>query len=401
MARVRISEFRAKEIISRFLNLPYGGFPFDADTDHLDKLENTFAEGHRYAVKVDQGIKKRFKQGLIKLDLSDVNSIVNSISDLRKKGFRYFLVEEFIPHEDADERYLALERTREGTIIYYSKKGGIDIEEFESEVSQVLYKDSGDARKIAAELEVDDVFIEKLIEAFDIYYFSFLEINPFVVSFKKPYLLDIAGEVDSAAEFFVDAWSSQDFRETLWLGSGQGRSLTEEELNVQKLSEKSQASFKLVLLNPQGSVFMLLSGGGASIVLADEVHNLGKGRELANYGEYSGNPNEEETTIYTKNVLSLLLKSSSKNKVLIIGGGVANFTDIRVTFKGIINALYDVKEELKNQGIRIFVRRGGPHQKEGLSLMRKFMDENGIVGEVHGPELVLTDIISKALSTKS
>ena len=131
--------------------------------------------------------------------------------------------------------------------------------------------------------------------------------------------------------------------------------------------------------------------------MADEVYNLGKGHELANYGEYSGNPNEEETLIYTKNILNLLLKSNSQNKVLIIGGGVANFTDIRITFRGVVRALGDVRDELKIQNVRIFVRRGGPHQDEGLALMRKFLEENGIEGEVYGPELVLTDIVSKAL----
>jgi len=94
---------------------------------------------------------------------------------------------------------------------------------------------------------------------------------------------------------------------------------TEEEENILTLSQKSQAAFKFDFLNPNGSVFMLLSGGGASIVLADEVANQGFGKELANYGEYSGNPNEEETFIYTKNLLSLLLKSKAPKKVLIIG----------------------------------------------------------------------------------
>src|SRR5207248_775337 len=130
-------------------------------------------------------------------------------------------------------------------------------------------------------------------------------------------------------------------------------------------------------------------------VLADEVYNLGKGEMLANYGEYSGNPNEEETLIYTKNILSLLLKSKASDKVLIVGGGVANFTDIRLTFKGIIKALEQVKGELADQNIGIYVRRGGPHQEEGLEMMRRFLSENGIVGEVFGPELVLTEIVSK------
>ena len=391
MPRVKLSEFRAKTIVNNHLKTSYTGFPFDAERDVISKIDDSVRHETRYVVKVDQGIKKRFKQGLIKFDLTGANEVIDALSELRKKGFSHFLIEELIPHEAQDERYLALERTGLGTLIYYSQKGGVDVESYESEVKKELIGDVEDLKKIAAILALDPNYLEKLVEVFDINYFSFLEINPLVVSFKNPYMLDIASEVDSAAEFFVDNWNMKDVRFAK-------SDLTEEEKNIVKLSEKSQASFKLVVLNPEGSIFMLLSGGGASIVLADEVYNLRKGAELANYGEYSGNPNEEETLIYTKNILSLLLKSKSPNKVLIIGGGVANFTDVRVTFRGVIKALEQVREELKQQKIRIFVRRGGPHQEEGLKMVREFMEKNGIKGEVHGPELVLSDIISKALN---
>lgn len=391
MPRVKLSEFRAKTIVNNFLNIPYAGFPFDAEHDAVLKIDESVREGKRYVVKVDQGVKKRFKQGLIKLDLSSPEQILDAISELRKKGFGHFLIEELVPHSESDERYLALERTAVGTIIYYSQKGGVDVESYESEVKKELIKDIEDIKKIANELALDPIILEKIVEVFDTNYFSFLEINPLVISFKTPYLLDIASEVDSAAEFFVNTWSSKDVRNS-------NKEQTEEEENIKKLSEKSQASFKLVVLYPDGSIFMLLSGGGASIVLADEVYNLGHGEKLANYGEYSGNPNEEETLIYTKNILSLLLTSKSSNKVLIIGGGVANFTDVRITFRGVIRALGEVREELKKQNVRIFVRRGGPHQEEGLEMMRGFLLENDISGEVYGPEMILTDIVSKAMS---
>lgn len=392
MPRVKLSEFRAKTIVNNHLRTSYTGFPFDAEKDHISKLDDSVRPNVRYVVKVDQGIKKRFKQGLIKLDLLSVNKVVDAISELRKKGFSHFLIEELIPHEKAGERYLAFERTALGTLIYYSQKGGVDVESYESEVKKELVRDVEDLKRIAGELGIDPNFLEKIVEAFDINYFSFLEINPLVISFKIPYMLDIASEVDSAAEFFVDNWSGKDVRDSK-------SQETEEEENITKLSEKSQASFKLNVLNPEGSIFMLLSGGGASIVLADEVYSLGYGNTLANYGEYSGNPNEVETLIYTKNILSLLLKSPAKNKVLIIGGGVANFTDVRITFRGVIRALDEVREGLKNQGVRIYVRRGGPHQEEGLKMMREFMEKNGIEGEVHGPEFVLTDIVSAAVKS--
>ena len=179
------------------------------------------------------------------------------------------------------------------------------------------------------------------------------------------------------------------------MADGSGK--TDEEKAVEELSDKSQASFRLAVLNPNGSIFMLLSGGGASIVLADEVYNQGKGKELANYGEYSGNPNAEETYLYTKQILRLLLSSQAKRKALIIAGGVANFTDIRVTFKGIIQALDEVKNELKAQGVKVFVRRGGPYQEEGLATMKTYLEKEDLLGTLAGPEMMLTDVVSQGL----
>ena len=101
---------------------------------------------------------------------------------------------------------------------------------------------------------------------------------------------------------------------------------------------------------------------------------------------------------YTKNLLSLLLKSKANKKVLIIGGGVANFTDIRITFKGIIKALEEVKDDLRKQEIKVFVRRGGPHQKAGLKDMESFLKKENLLGKVSGPEMVLTDIVLYALN---
>ena len=170
-----------------------------------------------------------------------------------------------------------------------------------------------------------------------------------------------------------------------------------EEMSVAILNKKSQAALSLTLLNPNGTIWVLLSGGGASITLADEVHNLGFGKELGNYGEYSGNPNAEETYLYTCEVSALLLKSNKRRLILIIGGGVANFTDIRITFKGIIKALEKFKNKMKKRKIKIFVRRGGPHEKEGLEAMEEWLKQNKMYGLVSGPNLPLNEIVRSAL----
>jgi ATP citrate (pro-S)-lyase len=61
---------------------------------------------------------------------------------------------------------------------------------------------------------------------------------------------------------------------------------------------------------------------------------MGFAPELANYGEYSGAPSEQQTYEYAKTVLSLIVKEKNPDgKILIIGGGIANFTNVAATFK--------------------------------------------------------------------
>ena len=391
MARAKISEFKAKKLLHDFLGLPYSGVQIKSDSfDELDSLDIS----KKYVAKVDEGVKKRSKKGLVKVGLS-VDEIKQFVKELKEKGYSQFIVEELIEHPSNQEKYISLQRIREGIQILFSEKGGVDIEENKDSIQEmILPSPTSQGNAIAESLGVDSAFILKLIEFFEQYYFSFMEINPLVVKDGTPFILDLAGEVDSVADFFVDGkWTTDDFT------TGEVKIKTDEEKAIEELSLNSQAAFKLDILNPDGSVFMLLSGGGASIVLADEVAAQGQGKELANYGEYSGNPNQEETYIYTKNILSLLLKSKARKKVLIVGGGVANFTDIRITFRGVIKAIDEVKNELVEQDVKVYVRRGGPNQTEGLAMMKEYLEKVKLYGYVTGPEMVLTDIVDKAVSS--
>jgi succinyl-CoA synthetase beta subunit len=93
-----------------------------------------------------------------------------------------------------------------------------------------------------------------------------------------------------------------------------------------------------------------------------------------------------------------MMKSEQRRLMLIIGGGVANFTDIRITFKGVLKALEEFKKEMKKKEIKIFVRRGGPHEKEGLQAMEEWLEQNGVYGAVSGPALPLHEIVRMAIA---
>jgi succinyl-CoA synthetase beta subunit len=390
MARKKISEYKAKVILLQELGFPYEGISFDASSDTSNTL-NVLDPIKTYVVKVDEGVKKRMKKGLVVLNKKP-SELRKAIKVLEEKSYTHFLIEPFILHQQISEKYLSVERVREGFQMLYSEKGGIDVEENRKAMRKTVVSTQKDLLKISSVLGIDIAVLQKILNTFDKYHFSFLECNPIVIKDSTLHFLDIAAEVDSSGEFFVnEAWSTDDFRE------GGIKPKTDEEKAIAVLAQKSQASFKLDVLNSDGSLFMLLSGGGASIVLADEVYNVGFGKQLANYGEYSGNPNTEEVYLYTKNLLALLLKSKATKKVLIIGGGVANFTDIRLTFKGIMKAIDAEKKQLQKQKVAVFVRRGGPNQEEGLKLMEDYLKKNSIINVVRDQRTALPEIITAAV----
>lgn len=90
-------------------------------------------------------------------------------------------------------------------------------------------------------------------------------------------------------------------------------------------------------------------------------------------------------------------ETNPQGKVLIIGGGIANFTNVAATFKGIVRALTEYQHEITKGNIVIFVRRGGPNFQEGLRLMRETGTKLRLKIHVFGPETHMTAVVGMAL----
>ena len=89
-----------------------------------------------------------------------------------------------------------------------------------------------------------------------------------------------------------------------------------------------------------------------------------------------------------------------QGKVLIIGGGIANFTNVAATFKGIVRALTEFHHQLISNNVSIFVRRGGPNYQEGLRVMRETGTKLNLKMHVFGPETHMTSIVGMALGAR-
>ena len=365
MSRLKISEYNAKKLL-----LPnYLGFPATLKTTSKE-IELVFTNTN-LVVKVDQGIKKRGKQGLVKVNVT-AGDIPDIIAGWSKLGWNNFLIEPVIEHASDAEHYLALERVREGWQVSYSEKGGVEVESSWDLVKVITYP------KNALPKETKN-FLLDLFPLLDKNHVAFLEMNPILVRGEKIIPLDMACEVDSAGYPFETIAPS---------------TLQESEKMVMELDDSTPASLKFKLLNPDSSIWVFLSGGGASLVIADEVADQGMGKELANYGEYSGAPTDEDVYSYTKIILNQLLLSKNKGRMaIIIAGGVANFTDVVKTFRGLIRALDDKKDELGQAKVKVFVRRGGPNEEKGLKLMSDFLSHSKLLGSVHGHADPLTVVV--------
>merc|ERR1712106_908231 len=89
-----------------------------------------------------------------------------------------------------------------------------------------------------------------------------------------------------------------------------------------------------------------------------------------------------------------------EGKVLIIGGGIANFTNVAATFKGIVRSLEEYQTAIRDHEIKIYVRRAGPNYQEGLRVMRDVGQNLSIPLFVFGPETHMTAIVGMAIGKR-
>lgn len=158
-----------------------------------------------------------------------------------------------------------------------------------------------------------------------------MEVNPLVITDTSIYILDLAAKLDATADFVCrPKWGEIEYPPPF------GRDAYPEEAYIADLDAKSGASLKLTILNRNGRIWTMVAGGGASVIYSDTICDLGGASELANYGEYSGAPSEQQTYEYAKTILNLMTSSPKHpdGKVLITGGGIANFTNVAATFSG-------------------------------------------------------------------
>jgi len=366
--------------------------------EELSKV-NDWLQKSKLVVKAHEALGSRFKLGLVKvgLDLAAAKSAVKEMlgKQLESVTIREVIVSEAIDHKE--EYYASVKSTREGVDVMVTTYGGVEVEANWEKVKKLaveigesptdaqlatLSKDAGFSGDTATKMAE---FLKKLYTCFDNEDAQYLEINPVVQNSSGDLVaLDAVTLLDGDAKFRHKDW-------TFPFAAEFGRAYTKNEEEVMAVDAKVKGSVKLIEI-PGGNIAMLPAGGGASVYYSDAV--VARGGKLANYAEYSGDPPDWAVEVLTEKVCSL-----PDIKHIIVGGAIANFTDVKKTFGGIINAFRKAKGEGKLKGVKIWVRRGGPNELQGLAAMRALQDE-GFDIHVFDRTTPLTDIVDMAMAEK-
>ena len=373
-----------------------------SSAEEFDQLAQTndWIQKGKLVAKAHEALGSRFKLGLVKvgLDLAGAKAAVREMlgRQIGSITVSQVIVSEMVPHKE--EYYVAVKSTREGADVLIANCGGIEVESNWDRVKRLsleigtipspdalekLAQEAGFSGRLAK--KVAD-FAGKLFACFENEDAQYAEVNPVVAREADGELvaLDAVTLLDADAKFRHPDWNFQFAAEF-------GRAYTKHELDVMAVDSKIKGSVKFIEI-PGGDTAMLPAGGGASVYYSDAV--VARGGKLANYAEYSGDPPDWAVEVLTDKVCSL---PGIKN--IIVGGAIANFTDVKKTFGGIIAGFRKAKSEGKLNSVKIWVRRGGPREKEGLDAMRALREE-GFDIHVYDRHTPLTDIVDMALQKK-
>ena len=367
--------------------------------DHLANANKWMHDG-RLVAKAHEAIGSRMKLGLVKVDL-DLKGAIAATKEIlgHKVGtmtITQVIISEMVPHEK--EYYLAVKSTREGADILMANFGGIEVESRWSEIKRTsvevgdipsieqlekLAKESGFKGDMAGKVAQ---FAKKLFDCYEQEDGQYLEINPLSVTTDGELIaLDMVTMLDADARFRHPDWNFS-------FASEFGRPYTDDETAIMEIDSRIKGSVKFIEI-PGGNIALLPAGGGASVYYADAI--VAQGGKIANYAEYSGDPQDWAVEALTERVAAL-----PDIKHIIVGGAIANFTNVKKTFAGIIAGFRNVRAKGKLKDVNIWVRRGGPYEKEGLEAMRA-LEQEGFKIHVYDRYTPLTDIVDYALKGKT
>ena len=259
MSQKKVREYDAKRILSRWLH-DYSenehsasghivrvssedvartsfcvSFTFNSDvsninithTENMSSWKKKIVSEHpwivksKLVVKVDQLIKRRGKNGLIKVNASfeEATEWISNMMNVSKtvEGttgvLNNFLIEQLVPHKQSEEYYLCIHTDRQGDEILFHHEGGVDVGDVDAKATRVRYSED----EVPSTKQISDSLLSKLkdekrrkmvasyVRSLLLLYrdlhFCYFEINPLVCLSDRVVALDVASVLDETAEY--------------------------------------------------------------------------------------------------------------------------------------------------------------------------------------------------------
>ncbi len=132
-------------------------------------------------------------------------------------------------------------------------------------------------------------------------------------------------------------------------------------------------------------ILPMLFGGGASTIAIETLSQAGGDPMFLS--DFGGNPPYERMKRTAEICFKHKLADAS---LLLILGGKANNTQIDITFAAIADALQEWSDENGPRNIPVVIGRGGPGLVQGLSIMKKTLENLGMPYVFFGPNTPIT-----------
>lgn len=410
MTQVAIREYDAKHLVTAALRLDYRWHlicaPDDCALLHADT---------KRVIKPDQLFGKRGKLGLVGVNLSPdkVKERVSKHMHMQTTiggltgTLDTFLAEPFIAHDT--ERYVSIKTAKGYDECLLSAKGGMDIEEQWEFVRRLdIPLSAHDCTGLITDWlstlpEVQALppeyqqklctFLTDLYTVFVERGFVSLEINPFVFDAAgQIHLLDMVAKVDTCEE--QQQWQH---RSAIKRVKPFGNTTYPAEEHIAEVDSKTGASLKLTVINPQGKIWLLLGGGGASVITLDTLANQWLLGETANYGELSWNPDAESNKAYVHELCTMMFQNTAPKQYLCMIGGIANFTRIDRLCKPLAECIEQHHQAFLDKDIHILVRRWWLNDQEWLAMIQQVCEKYRIPHAIYDGRTYLTEVFKEIM----
>lgn len=346
---MRLLEYEAKQLLAEVgIAIPEGYI--------ARSLE--YVSGDTVVCKAQVPINSRKSRG----GIISTNNPDRHVEELLKKTIEGLPVAEVLVEQKVDsiEEYyvgVSFDTQSRSPVILLSKEGGSGVERRQVHRISLQYTRAlslDQAKELTQRVGMDGALAEVLVKLYSCFVrfdCKMIDINPLAEKENGEFVaLDCVAILDDDAK-----WRQKEIFPNR-LGWRKPTALEQAAREIDEQDHRGVAGKSFLELD--GSVAILASGGGASLTAIDAL--ISYEAKPANYAEYSGNPPAEKV----EKLARITLSKEGLTGCFIVGG-VANFTRIDETFKGIIRALEDIRPAYP-----IVVRRGGPGDKEAFALMR-------------------------------